>query len=138
MFFSKREIGRLYVIRIELPDGVVVHKVGMCSSDRAIDRMMEILRSWFTSYRFVPFTVLKLDMPTSYPKELESHIHKILKHKQFIPYHKVEGRTEMFTDIDEFRLLHYIRTFNEALIPLLIKFPLSAQNYKDLGRLIAP
>jgi len=134
-FFTKREIGRLYVIRMTLPDGVVVHKIGMCNSDRAVDRMMEILRSWFTRFRYIPHTVLKLDMNTGYPKELESHIHAILKHKQYIPHMKVEGRTEMFTGIDEFRVIHYLKAFNEDLFPLK---PLTTTDYKHLGQLISP
>ena len=119
---------------MDLPDGVIVHKIGMCNSDRATDRMMEVLRSWFTRFRFVPFTTLKLDMQTNYPNELETHIHKILKHKQFIPHMKVSGGTEMFHGIDEFRVLHYLRTFNEDLIPTL---KLTATNYKHLGQLIS-
>ena len=135
MFFNRRELGRIYVIRMELPDGLIVHKIGMTNSDRAVDRMMEIMRSWFMRFRFIPYTELKLDMNTNYPKELESHIHKILSHKQFIPHMKVEGGTEMFNGIDEFRVLHYIRTFNEDLFP---KLKLTDENYKHLGQLISP
>ena len=113
-FFNRQDIGRIYVMRMELPDSTVVHKIGMCNSDRATDRMMEILRSWFIQYRFVPYTELKLDMETGYPKELEQLIHRILAPLQFIPNKKVSGGTEMFTDINEFRLLHYIRAFNES------------------------
>lgn len=120
---------------MNLPDGVVVHKIGMCKSNRSTDRMMEILRSWFTKFRFVPYTELRLDMETNYPVELEAHIHRVLDHKQFIPHMKVEGRTEMFTDIDEFRVLHYIRTFNEDLVPYL---DLTEENYRILGQLISP
>ena len=134
MFFSRREVGRIYVIRMELPDGLVVHKIGMTNSDRAVDRMLEILRSWFMRFRFIPYCELKLDMQTNYPKELESHIHQILKHKQFIPHMKVDGGTEMFHNLDEFRVLHYLRTFNEDLVPTL---NLTDENYKHLGQLIS-
>ncbi len=134
MFFARREVGRIYVIRMELPDGLVVHKIGMTNSDRAVDRMMEIVRSWFMRFRFIPYCELKLDMNTNYPKELERHIHKILKHKQFIPHMKVDGGTEMFHGLDEFRVLHYIRTFNEDLFP---DMELSDLNYKHLGQLIS-
>ena len=86
-------------------------------------------------FRFVPYAELKLDMNTNYPKQLESHIHKILNHKQFIPRLKVDGGTEMFSNIDEFRVLHYIRTFNEDLFPEL---RLTDENYKHLGQLVSP
>lgn len=135
MFFSRREVGKIYVIRMQLPDGVIVHKIGMCNSDRSVDRMMELIRSWFMKYRYAPYTELRLDMNTNYPKELERHIHKILKHKQWIPHMKVDGRTEMFHGIDEFRVLHYLRTFNEDLVPTL---NLTDENYKHLGQLISP
>lgn len=135
MFFTQREVGRIYVILMVLPDGTIVHKIGMTKSDRAVDRMMEILRSWFMRYRFIPYVELRLDMNTNYPKELESHIHNILKHKQFMPHMKVDGGTEMFTDIDEFRVLHYLKTFNEDLFPEL---RLSKEDYKHLGQLISP
>lgn len=134
MFFSRREVGRIYVIRMELPDGLIIHKIGMCNSDRSVDRMLEILRSWFMRFRFIPYCQLKLDMQTNYPKELESHIHQILKHKQFVPHMKVEGGTEMFHGLDEFRVLHYLRTFNEDLVPTL---NLTDENFKVLGQLIS-
>jgi hypothetical protein len=134
-FFQKRETGRIYVIRMELPDGYVVHKIGMTNSDRAVDRMLEILRSWFMRFRFVPYCELRLNMETGYPKEIEKHIHNILSHRQFHPHMKVEGGTEMFIGIDEFRVLHYLRTFNEDLAP---KLKLTDKNYKVLGQLISP
>lgn len=134
MFFSRREVGRIYVIRMKLPDGAIIHKIGMCNSDRSVDRMMELIRSWFMKYRYAPYTELRLDMNTNYPKELERHIHKILKHKQWIPHMKVDGGTEMFHGIDEFRVLHYLRTFNEDLVPTL---KLTDENYKHLGQLIS-
>lgn len=118
-----------------LPDDLVVHKIGMTSSDRAADRMMEILRSWFMRFRFVPYSELKLDMSTSYPKELEAHIHNMLAHKKFIPHMKVDGGTEMFFGVDEFRLLHYIRTFNDDVVPTM---KLTETDYKHLGQLISP
>ena len=120
---------------MELPDGYVVHKIGMCNSNRSVDRMLEILRSWFMGFRFIPYTELKLDMETSYPKELEAHIHSILAHRQFIPNMKVEGYTEMFVDIDEFRVLHYLKTFNEDLVG---RMNLTDENYKHLGQLVSP
>lgn len=136
MFFERKDVGRIYVIRMELPDGIIVHKIGMCKSNRTTDRMMELLRSWFTRYRHVPYTELKLDMQTSYPKELEQHMHKMLSHRKFIPHMKVEGRTEMFTGIDEFRVIHYLKTFNEDLAPML--FDIQPEEYSHLGKLVSP
>jgi hypothetical protein len=108
-FFKRRDIGRVYVIRITLPDSTVVHKVGMCHSDRATDRMMEILRSWFTYFRFVPYSELKLDMECQNASRIEKYIHHILEPLAFEPNHKVQGHTEMFVGVDEQRLIWFIR-----------------------------
>lgn len=97
---------------------------------------MEILRSWFTKFRFVPYSELKLDMETGRPLEIEAHIHKCLAHKNYLPDRKVEGGTEMFTGIDEFRVLQYLRHCNDNLFdePL----GLTDDDYKHLGQLISP
>ncbi|NOQ48134.1 MAG: hypothetical protein GQ576_03190 [Methanococcoides sp.] len=119
-----------------LPDGTIVHKIGMCNTDRSTDRMMELLRSWFMKFRFVPYTELKLDMETGRPFEIENHIHKILEHKKFAPSEKVSGGTEMFVGINEFRVLQYLRHCDDNSFdnPL----GLSKTDYKHLGQLISP
>jgi len=135
-FFKRQDIGRIYVLRISLPDNTIIHKIGMTNSNRSTDRMMEILRSWFTKYRFVPFTELRLDMECGHPRELEQHIHNILARKQFIPNEEVSGGTEMFIGIDEFRVIHYLRQFNEDNFkePL----DLADADYDALCRLVSP
>lgn len=135
-FFARQDKGRIYVLRIVLPDGTVVHKIGMVNTNRSTDRMMELLRSWFTKYRFVPYTELRLDMETPYPLELEAHIHNCLAHKAWVPNEKVEGRTEMFENLDEFRVLHYLKTFNHDLIR--DGLVLNGDEYQIIGKLISP
>ena len=75
-------------------------------------------------------------METGRPLEIEQHIHKILAHKQFIPNEKVEGGTEMFTEIDEFRVIQYLRHCNDKLFdePL----GLTKKDYKNLGQFLSP
>jgi len=41
-FFKRKDIGRVYVVKMVLPGGAIIHKIGMCHSNRATDRMMEI------------------------------------------------------------------------------------------------
>ncbi|MCP4487718.1 MAG: hypothetical protein GY820_10440 [Gammaproteobacteria bacterium] len=135
-FFSRQDKGRIYVLRMDLPDGTSVHKIGMVNTPRSTDRMMELIRSWFVKYRFIPYTELRLDLDTPYPVELESHIHRILDHKRFTPNEKVEGRTEMFTDLDELRVLQYLKVFNNDLIKHGLD--LTDEDYKNLGQLISP
>ncbi len=131
MFATRKDIGRVYVIKIILPDLAVVHKIGMCHSNRSVDRMMEILRSWFSKYRFVPYTELRLDMESNYPRQIESHIHKVLSHKQFIPNEKVSGGKEMFTDVDEFRVIQYLKHCNMSITDTPLD--LTPLDYKHLG-----
>jgi hypothetical protein len=135
-FFKRKDIGRVYVIKMIMPDSTVIHKIGMCHSNRATDRMMEILRSWFNTYRFVPYTELRLDMETGRPLEIEAHIHKCLGHKQYDPEHRVSGGTEMFVDIDEFRVIQHLRNCNDNLFDQPLG--LSDLDYKHLGQLLSP
>lgn len=135
-FMDRQDFGRVYVIKMLLPDDTVVHKIGMCNSSRSVDRMMEILRSWFVKFRFVPYSELRLDMQTHQPKELESHIHKILRHKQFVPNHKVNGGNEMFTDVDELRVIQYLKHCNDS--PFELCTDLTDNDYKNLGQLLFP
>ena len=114
-FFKRNDIGRLYVIKMVLPDDTVVHKIGMCNSNRATDRMMEILKSWFLYFRFVPYSELKLDLQCDHAIKIEKYIHTILNPSSFIPDYKVEGRTEMFTGINENRLIWFIKNCQNSM-----------------------
>lgn len=114
-FFKRQEIGRVYVLRIDLPDGSTIHKIGMTNSDRATDRMMEILRSWFNHYRYVPYCEIRLDMECSHPSKLEKFLHNVFESKACPADSKVDGYTELFHGINEFRLLHYMKSFNMKL-----------------------
>lgn len=114
-FFQRQEIGRLYVIKMVLPDDTVVHKIGMTNSNRSTDRMLEILRSWFMHFRFVPYTELRLDLQCQDPGKLEKHIHKILESKRFTPNYKVEGGTEMFVELNEVRVIHYLKAHTKSM-----------------------
>lgn len=135
-FFTRQDIGRVYVIRMLLPDNSIIHKIGMCKSARSVDRMMEILRSWFTKYRFVPYSELRLDMECSHPQELETYIHRVLKARRFKPFEKVDGGTEMFKNVNEQRLIHHLRQFNVGNFDTPLG--LTDADYNALGRLIAP
>jgi len=113
-FFKRTDKERVYVIKIVLPDDTVIHKIGMTNSPRSADRMMEILRSWFMAYRFVPYTELRLDMECRDAYKLEQYIHKILSKNQFIPDMKVDGGTEMFSDINELRVIQFLKAYGNS------------------------
>lgn len=97
--------------------------------------MLEILRSWFTKYRFIPYSQLRLDMEANDPLDIEEHIHKVLAHKRYVPEEKVQGHTEMFTGIDEFRVIQYLKHCGKAQ---KIKTKLTAKDYNHLGQFLSP
>jgi len=100
----------LYVLEMTLDDKEVIHKIGMCYTPRSTDRMLEILRSWFMVYRYIPHTRLRLDYETKTPYELEKHIHDVLSDFKWVPEKKVDGGQEMFKGFDEEEVIDYIKT----------------------------
>ncbi len=103
------------MLRMVLPDGTIIHKIGITNRSRSTDRMMEILKSWFNYFRFVPYTEMKMDLECQDPAGMEKYIHKILKKRQFIPNHKVTGHTEMFTDLNEVRVINFLKSYNNSM-----------------------
>ena len=122
MFFSRKKpivddgYGRLYVLRFEI-DGVILHKVGMCSSNRTVDRMMEILRSYFMVFRCIPNVTMRKDKKVVAPLLVEKHLHGLLVEWRYKFDKKFDGSTEFFEGLDEEVLLDYIDKFdyNELL-----------------------
>jgi hypothetical protein len=78
--------------------------------------MMEILRSWFVAYRYVPYCELRLDFKTGVPLLLEQHMHNILQDFKYTPNKKVQGRQEMFTGLDEEEVIDYVKTFDYSVL----------------------
>lgn len=119
--FAKRVIehegeGRLYILRLTTKDNVVVNKIGMTNSPRSTDRMMEILRSWFVAYRYVPLCELRLDYSTGVPLLLEQHMHDVLKEFKWVPDKKVDGGQEMFTGLEESEVIDYVKNFDYSVL----------------------
>lgn len=46
--------------------------------------------------------------------KLEQYIHRILNKNQFIPDLKVDGGTEMFTDINELRVIQFLKAYGNS------------------------
>ncbi len=120
MFFKRivepPSTGRLYIIRLVLDDQDIIHKIGMTHSPRSADRMMEILRSWFMKYRYIPNARLKLDFETGVPLLFEQHMHDVLKDWKWVPDKKVDGAQEMFKDLDEEEVIRYIKNFDYTVL----------------------
>ena len=107
---NKVGVGRLYILQLTLDNTEVIHKIGMCYTPRSTDRMLEILRSWFMVYRYIPETRMKLDFETEVPYELDKHVHEILRDFKWVPDKKVDGAQEMFRGLAEREVIDYIRT----------------------------
>lgn len=127
--------GRVYVLEMTLYDGTIIHKIGMTHARRSTDRMMEILRSWFMVYRYVPHTSCRMDHETGVPLLLEGHLHKLLKEFKWVPNQKVDGAQEMFIGLDIEEVIHYVKWFDYKL--LLTTKKLSASNKKYIESRIA-
>ena len=103
--------GRVYVFKFTLDDGTILHKVGMCHSPRSIDRMFEVLRGFFTVFRYSPKCELRKDKKVLVPHLVEKHLHYLLEEMSYSFDKKFDGSTEFFSDIDEEALLDYLDTF---------------------------
>jgi len=113
---SKDGLGRVYILEIKLSNNQTIHKIGMCKAPRSTDRMMEILRSWFQAYRYVPNTRCRLDYETGVPLLLEKHLHQLLSEWKWVPDKKVDGGQEMFKDIDVEEVISYVKDFDYNLL----------------------
>jgi hypothetical protein len=108
---KNNEYGRVYVLRITLKCGTVVHKVGMTNSDRSTDRMFEILRSFFNVYRYSPKCELRKDKKVLVPLLVEKHLHELLAEWSYKFDKSFDGSTEFFHELDESVLLDYLDNF---------------------------
>ena len=116
-FLSRVDKPRIYVLRIDTLDNEIIYKVGMCNTDRVTDRMMEILRSWFCSYRYVPTTKLLLNINCVGVKNVEAYLHSVLQSNRYAPKYKTDGCTEMFVNLDETRLLWFVKAVTSSYSP---------------------
>lgn len=115
---DQNKVQRVYVIKLILDDGTIIHKVGKASGRSSKERLLQILGSFFDKYRYIPRSSIRLDMSTPVAFLVEKHMHTLLAEYQYTRLDsKVSGYTEMFTDIDEDVLLDYMRNFpyNELL-----------------------
>jgi len=106
--------GRVYVFAIVLEDGTEMYKVGMVNSDsmsRVTDRLMEVLRSFFMQYRYVPKSRIVKAKKFLVPYYVETHLHKLLAELKYRSDKKFDGSNELFTDIDLDELISYMDSF---------------------------
>ena len=119
MFFTRKKpeiasdgYGRLYVIKFEFDEGLVLHKVGMCNSNRTLDRLLEIMRSFFVINRYMPRATIRKDKRTKVPLLLERHMHSLLGEWSYSFDKAFAGSGEFFKDLDEEVLFDYLDNFD--------------------------
>jgi len=106
--------GRVYIFELVLEDGTELCKVGMVNSDsmsRVTDRLMEVLRSFFMQYRYVPKSRIVKAKKFLIPYYVETHLHKLLAELKYKTEKKFDGSNEMFTDVDLDELVSYLDEF---------------------------
>lgn len=123
MFFANKtellkqsEYGRIYVFKFTLDDGTVVHKVGMCNSDRSTERFMEVCYAFFTVYRYIPRCEIRRDKEVQIPKIVEKHLHELLEDLSYKFDKSFGGSTEFFIGLDEQLFLDYLDTFSYSFL----------------------
>ena len=122
MFITKKKIlkhekeGRVYVFKFDI-ESTTVYKVGVCETNRTIERFFEILRDFHKIYRYVPrAAILKFKKFTN-PYLVEKHLHELLDDCKYTFDKKFNGSSEFFVDVDIDAFLKYVDefTYNELL-----------------------
>ena len=111
------KVGRIYVMEFTLECGTILHKIGKSSGKSSKNRMLDIVDSFFNTYRYTPMVRIRLDMETITPLLVEKHIHRLLAEYSCGFEKKFNGSTEFFYEIDSKEVINYLREFpyNELL-----------------------
>ena len=89
---------RLYIMEIELPNGMKVTKIGKASGPSAKERMLQICGSIYDKFRTTPAIKIKRDreVPADKVFEYETCLHQFFKDYQYKSKKKWDGITECF------------------------------------------
>ena len=103
----QKEKGIVYILKMWLGDmdnPELVYKIGVTT--RKIDiRMLELAADHFRVYRYIPKMYAKRFTKTSCYYQMESDLHEMYKEYKYIPDKKIDGGTELFSGLDEDKLL---------------------------------
>jgi len=103
-----------------------VYKIGYTAREEPIDRMLEVLRSYYMNKnnRYIPESYIKRFRKTGKAFAKEAMLHKYFKEYQYEPKHKFDGCTELFIGLDEEVLL---KVYEDCLAGIDI----NEERYKD-------
>lgn len=92
---SKKQ--RLYILEFTIL-GEKVYKIGKASGTSSVDRLMDIVRSYFTAYRITPEVKIVRDreVPDDKVFEYETCLHKFFANYTYQPSKSFSGSTELF------------------------------------------
>lgn len=98
---GKDVFGIVYILHFIINDKEVV-KVGVTQRDKVNDRVLEILDSFFTQYRFYPYCRPKRFQRVERPYQIEAKIKAAFKNNKAKFKKKFSGSSEFFfTDLDK-------------------------------------
>ena len=106
---------RVYIIKQHLHESNIkyIYKIGKSSGRNSVDRLMQLVRSYFMKYRYTPLYTLKRDRPAANAFEIETKLHQ--EFAEFKYYHDkpVDGKDEWFYVREDLLLKRY-----DELLPL--------------------
>ncbi len=88
---------RVYIMKFKMHEqNTWVYKIGKSSGKNSVDRMLQIARSFFMKYRYIPLMTLKRDREAPDAFTIETRLHQ--EFQEFKYYHDkpIDGKEEFF------------------------------------------
>jgi len=95
----------VYIMKFVLEDGSTLYKIGVTHYKREVERMLEILKSFFVKYRYTPMCKLMRFKRFTNAYSTEKILHQDLANYKFTFDKPFSGSTEFFTGLDEVDLI---------------------------------
>jgi len=113
---EKGENKIVYIIKIQTVEGQLLYKIGVTTEGRHIDRLMEILKGYFTQYRYTPYAKLVRFRVFEDAYSIEHMLHDKYKTNNYKFDKKFCGSTEFFQIDDECKFIEdYDRVHSEPI-----------------------
>ena len=91
--------GILYILVFRLDDGTEVYKIGV-TKRKIQERVVEILASFWISFRYFPYCYPKRFKKTSDVYKKETEMHQLLDEFRFEFDKRFDGSTEFFSGVE--------------------------------------
>ena len=118
--------GWVYIMKFTLREhSKPVYKIGITRKSgeirQPVDRMLQILRSYYTHYRYIPECTVKRFREVANCFTIETRLHRHFRELRYVPKGKsFDGSTEMFTGFAEAYLLEmFAKAINGEDISLI-------------------